>query len=157
MKKAILLTGAILLLMTTIAMGAVNSDRFVKSIEREIYNGIRTGDLTTNEVRTLENLLFDYEDEVWQLSGYGALTRQEERRLFKMQDRIVDRVNDLMYNRVTARTQRFQRPTVGIYYGNTRFGNNGRYNPRSRRATSTRTTRTNRGGGTYCPPPRRNR
>ena len=153
MKKAMLLTGALLMLMTTFALGSVESDRFVNSVQEEIYRSSRTGDLTRNEVRVLRNLLLNYEDKVWQYSGYGAISRQEKRQLIRMEDHILEKLEELTFNRVTVRSQRYNRPTTGVYYGNTRPYYTPRRSPAtSRRPTTTRAPR--RGGGTYCPPPR---
>jgi len=144
------------MLMTTIALGSVESDRFVNSIQEEIYRGSRTGDLTRNEVRVMRNLLLDYEDKVWQYTAYGALSRNERKQLNRMEDRILHRLEDLTFNRVTVRSQRYTQPT-SIYYGNTRpYYTPTRSTTVTRRpATSTRRNPPRRGGGTYCPPPRR--
>ena len=93
------------MLMTTMALGVVGGDRFVQSINEEIYNGKRTGQLTNTEVRTLRNQLYQYEDILWQYSGYGDLTRQEKRQLIKLEDRLVEHLEDLKYNRVTVRSE----------------------------------------------------
>ena len=159
MKKAILMTGAFIMLMTTMALGVVGGDRFVQSVNNEIYNGKRTGQLTNSEARTLRNQLIQYEDKLWEYSSYGDLTRREEKLLNRLEDSLVERLEDLKYNRVTVRSERYQ-PQRGGYYGTT--SRPGTYygtatSRRRPRTTTTRTRpRTSNRGGTYCPPPRRN-
>lgn len=146
MKKAMLLTGALLTLMTTVTMGTVESDRFVNSIEKQIYRNANTGELTQNEVRVLNNLLYEYQNKVYQYGAYNRLTKQEQKRLYLMEERIVERLEQLTYNRVTVQSQRYSSPNVAVYYGN----RSPYYT--TRRATTTRRTTARR--GTYCPPTR---
>jgi len=69
------MTGAFIMLATTMALSAVGGDRFVQSVKNEIYNGTRTGQLTNYEARTLRNQLNRYEDKLWEYSGYGNLLK----------------------------------------------------------------------------------
>ena len=159
MKKAIMMTLAFIMLMTTMALSAVGGNRFVQSIKNEIYDGTRTGQLTFTEARILRNQLNQYEDKLWQYSDYGDLTRQEERQLIKLEDRLVDRLDDLKYNRVTVRSERYQTQRRGSYYGTNQPGTyyGTATTTRRPRTTTTRSRpRTTNRGGTYCPPPRRN-
>ena len=156
------MTGAFIMLMTTMAISAVGGDRFVQSIKNEIYTGTRTGQLTYTEARSLRNQLDQYQDKLWQYSSYGNLTRQEERQLNRLEDRLVECVEDLKYNRATVRSERYQTPRGGYYNDTTRPGTyygTATSTRRPRTTTRTRTTsrpRTTNRGGTYCPPPRRN-
>jgi len=158
MKKAILMTGALIMLTTTMAISAVGGDRFVQSIKNEIYNGTRTGQLTYNESRTLQRQLNQYEDKLWEYSSYGNLTRKEERLLNRLEDRMIETLDDLKYNRVTVRSERYQTQRGGSYYGTSRprtyYG--AATSTRRTRTTTTRRARTGNRGGSYCPPPRRN-
>jgi len=159
MKKANLMTGALIMLMTTMAFGTDGGDRFVQLIQNQIYNGTRTGQLTFNEARSLSDQLNQYEAKLWQFSRYGNITRQEERQLVKLEDRLLERLDVLKFNKVTARSVRYQNQRGGNYYGYTSPGTYYGTSTTARRPRPTASTSRPRGtnrGGSYCPPPRRN-
>ena len=152
MKKVIMLAVGIMVMCVTNISAAVNGQRFINTIEDEIYRGIRTGQLTNGEVRTLQRQLYQYEEKLWQFND-GRISRQEQKLLRRMEQRLLSSLEDLRFNAVTASNQtRRGRWNQGFDNGRNRPGAYYDVNRTPTRSRATATRRTPNRGGAYCPP-----
>ncbi len=102
MKKLLLITGGLLLLIST-TEAATDQTIFLNKIEDAIYMGSRSGKLTKREVRILHTELNIYEKILWKYEANAKISRRERKKLRRIEVILNRKLDTALYNQKTVR------------------------------------------------------